>query len=48
VNTDATTRQPGPSAPWTAARIFKMAMAVTLGVIVATLVAFAVLALLFA
>jgi hypothetical protein len=48
VNTTATTRRPVPSAPWTVSRIFKVAVAVTLGVIVAVLVTFAVLALLFA
>jgi hypothetical protein len=48
VNATGTTRQPAPPAPWTVSRIFRTAVAVTLGVIVAVLVAFAILALLFA
>jgi hypothetical protein len=43
-----TTREPVPSASWTASRIFKTAVVVTLGVIAALLVTFALFALIFA
>jgi hypothetical protein len=48
MTTRETTRQPLPSASWTASRIFKMAVVVTLGVIAALLVTFALLALILA
>jgi hypothetical protein len=48
MNTRETTREPVPSASWTASRIFKAAVVVTLGVIAALLVTFALFALLFA
>jgi hypothetical protein len=43
-----TTREPVPSASWTASRIFRTTIAVTLGAIAALLVTFALFALLFA
>lgn len=48
MNTLETTREPVPSASWTASRILKTAVVVTLGVIAALLVTFALFALLFA
>jgi hypothetical protein len=48
MTTIETIREPVPTASWTASRIFRTALVVTLGVIAALLVTFALLALLFA
>jgi hypothetical protein len=48
MNTRDTTPETVPFLPWTASRIFKTAVAVTLGVIAALLATFALFALLFA
>lgn len=48
MKTRDTTREPVPSASSTTSRIFKTAVVVTLGVIAALLVTFALFALLFA
>jgi hypothetical protein len=47
MTTSETTREPVPSASWTASRIFRTAIVVTLGVIAALLVPYALLTVLF-
>jgi hypothetical protein len=48
MNTNEITREPVASAPWTGTRILTTALVVTLGVLAALLVTFALLAVLFA
>jgi hypothetical protein len=48
MDTNGSTGGPSTPAPWTAARIFKVALVITAGVLVALLSTFALLALLFA
>jgi hypothetical protein len=48
MTTSETTREPVPTAAWTASRLFKTAIVVTLGVIAALLVTFALLTLILA